>query len=193
MEIDEARIGRILLVQCIACFAMVASAAAQSTPAPRYATAAQIESDFRGKSFLLVGDDQVAKIRAPSWSADRTVTLPFWLGIGGAVPPALRPKQGNYYVISEAYIVRTLRGDEWLIRAGSSLRKDDAVLITTKTRYKTTGVILPTIVQYIESRTMTRSDGSKIDVPVLHEVSLPMTWTKGGPVPTLYAHFTVRP
>jgi hypothetical protein len=192
MNIDWAQIRRVFLVQFTGCLAIVTSAAAQPTLATRYATAAQVESDFRGKSFLLVGDDQVALIRAPDWETDRSVALPFWLGIGNAVSPALRPKQGNYYVISEAYIVRSLGGDEWLIRAGSSLRKDDAVLITSKTSYKTSGVILPTVIQYTASRTMTRSDGSKIDVPVLQEVSLPMTWTKGT-VPTLYAHFSVGP
>jgi hypothetical protein len=95
-------------------------------------------------------------------------------------------------VISEAYIVRGLAPNEWLIRGGSSLQKPDAVFITKKTRYKTTGVILPTIVQYVGTRTITRTDGSKIDLAILHEVSLLMTWTKGK-TPSLYAHYSINP
>ena len=49
--------------------------------------------------------------------------------------------------------------------------------------YKTTGVILPSIVQYTGTRTFTRDDGSKIDIPILQEVSLPMKWTLPGPGP----------
>ncbi len=141
----------------------------------------------------MLGDDtSVAIVRALDWDKERSIKIPFWLGTGRVVPPAARPKEGGYYVISEAYIVRSLGGKEWLIRAGSSLRKPDAVLITARTHYKTTGVILPTIVQYTGTRNFTRTDGSKIDIPVLQEVSLPMKWTAPGLVPALYAKFTIR-
>lgn len=157
-----------------------------------FASAQQVESAFRGQSFLLGDSTQVAKVRALDWSKDRSVQLPFWLGTGNVVPPERRPVVGGYYVISEAYIVRSLSGPEWLIRAGSSLQKPDAVLVTNRTRYKTTGVLLPTIVQYTGTRNFTRDDGSKIDIPVLQEVSLPMKWDKPGPVPTMYAHFMIH-
>lgn len=159
-------------------------------PGP-FASAQQVEA-FRGQSFLLGDDTSVAVVRELDWSPDRSVKIPFWFGTGNATPPALQPKQGSYYVISEGYIVRTLGGKEWLIRAGSSLQKPDAVLITNRTHYKTTGVILPTIVQYTGTRNFTREDGSKIDIPVLQEVSLPMKWTKPGQVPTLYAQFKIH-
>ena len=174
-------------------FSMSAAvAAAEHTTAQQpFASAQQIEL-FRGQSFLLGDDTSVAIVRALDWDKERSIKIPFWLGTGRVVAPSARPKEGAYYVISEAYIVRSLGGKEWLIRAGSSLQKPDAVLITTRTRYKTTGVILPTIVQYTATRNFTRSDGSKIDIPVLQEVSLPMKWTAPGPVPMLYAKFTIR-
>ena len=162
------------------------------SPSQTFASAQQVESAFRGQSFLLGGNTQVAEVRAVDWSKDRSVTLPFWLGTGNVVPPDRRPVVGSYYVISEAYIVRSLNGPEWLIRAGSSLQKPDAVLVTNRTHYKTTGVLLPTIVQYTGTRNFTRDDGSKIDIPVLQEVSLPMKWDKPGPVPTMYARFMVH-
>ena len=55
------------------------------------------------------------------------------------------------------------------IRAGSQLQKPDAVLVTTKTLYKSNGMLLPTIVQYSGTRTFTREDGSKVDIAILEE------------------------
>ena len=163
-----------------------------ASPSQTFASAQQVEAAFRGQSFVLGGNTQIAQVRALDWSNDRSVALPFWLGTGNVVPPDRRPVVGGYYVISEAYIVRTLGGPEWLIRAGSSLQKPDAVLVTNRTHYKTTGVLLPTIVQYTGTRNFTREDGSKIDIPVLQEVSLPMKWDKPGPVPTMYAQFMIH-
>ena len=122
--------------------AWVSSVIAQTPAETRYATDAQIESNFRGRSFQLVGDDQVAVVRALDWPKDSSVSIPFWLGTGKVTPPRLSPKEGHYYVISEAYLVRSLGGDEWLIRAGSSFQKPDAVFITQNTKYKETGVML---------------------------------------------------
>lgn len=172
--------------------AIFSSSLAQTSVEAKYATSGEVESNFRGRSFQLIGDDKVAIVRALDWPKDRSVSLPFWLGTGKATPPALSPKEAQYYVISEAYIVRSLGGNEWLIRAGSSLQKPDAVFITDHTHYKNTGVMLPTVVQYTGTRTMTRTDGSKLDVPVLHEVSLPMVWAKGRPS-AKYARFSVKP
>lgn len=157
----------------------------------KYASAQQIESTFRGHSFILGNDSQIADVRAPNWSADRSVKLPFWFGTGQMVPPDFRPKKGEYYVISESWIVRRLSEKELLIRAGNQLQKPDAVLITTKTRYKGPGMILPTIVQYSGTRTFTREDGSKVDIAVVDEVSLPAHWTAGR-IPLKYARFKVN-
>ena len=157
----------------------------------KYASAQQVESAFRGHSFILGNDNQIADVRALNWSADRSIKLPFWFGTGQLVPPENRPEKGDYYVISESWIVRTLADKELLIRAGNQLQKPDAVLVTTKTRYKSGGMLLPTIVQYTGTRTFTRADGSKIDIAVLEEVSLPEQWTSGR-VPTKYARFKVN-
>jgi hypothetical protein len=107
------------------------------------------------------------------------------------VPPEYRPAKGDYYVISESWIVRKLADKELLIRAGSKLQKPDAVFVTTKTRYKGPGMLLPTIVQYSGTRTVTREDGTKVDIAVLEEVSLPVQWTSGR-IPTKYARFKVN-
>jgi hypothetical protein len=169
-----------------------AAASAKAAPVTtKYASAQQIESAFRGHSFILGDDNQIADVRALDWSADRSVKLPFWFGTGQLVPPEHRPEKGDYYVISESWIVRKLAGKELLIRAGSALQKPDAVLITTKTRYKSSGMILPTIVQYSGTRTFTREDGTKVDIAVLDEVSLPAQWAAGR-IPPKYARFTVN-
>ncbi|MDO8431024.1 MAG: hypothetical protein Q7S58_01295 [Candidatus Binatus sp.] len=108
------------------------------------------------------------------------------------VPPEHRPEQGAYYVISESWIVRKLAGKELLIQAGSQLQKPDAVLVTTKTHYQGSGMLLPTIVQYSGTRTFTRDNGSVVDIAVLEEVSLPAQWTTGR-IPAKYARFGVSP
>ena len=66
------------------------------------------------------------------------------------------------------------------------------MLVTTKTLYKSNGMLLPTIVQYSGTRTFTREDGSKVDIAILEEVSLPAQWTTGR-IPTKYARFAVSP
>jgi len=181
----------VAIVLLTAGFAAV-SAKAQPVTKANYASAQQVESAFRGHSFFLGDNNQIADVRALDWSADRSVKLPFWFGTGQLVPSEFRPKKGDYYVISESWIVRKLGDKELLIRAGNKLQKPDAVLVTSKTRYKGFGMILPTIVQYSGTRTFTREDGSKIDIAVLEEVSLPAQWTKGGRIPPKYARFTVN-
>jgi len=169
-----------------------AASAIAASDATKYASAQQIESSFRGHSFFLGDDNHVADVRALDWSAERSVKIPFWFGTGQIVPPEHRPEKGDYYVISESWIVRKLANKELLIRAGSKLQKPDAVLVTSKTLYKSNGMLLPTIVQYSGTRTFTREDGSKVDIAVLEEVSLPAQWTAGR-IPTKYARFAVNP
>jgi hypothetical protein len=156
----------------------------------KFAGAQQIESTFRGHSFILGDDTHIADVRAVDWGTDRSVKLPFWFGTGQVVPPEHRPEKGDYYVISESWIVRRLADKELLIRAGSQLQKPDAVFVTTRTRYKGPGMLLPIIVQYSGTRTFTREDGTKVDIAVLEEVSLPAQWTTGR-IPAKYARFKV--
>ena len=98
-----------------------------SQPAPkrevpeRFASAEQVEENFRGRSFILGDNATVALVRPPDWPKDRTMKLPFWFGINVMVPGALMPKEGDYYVISEARLVKPLETPgEWMIEAGSS-------------------------------------------------------------------------
>lgn len=176
-------------------FALAACGPAAPPPQPavRFASAEQVEENFRGKAFLLGDNDKVALVRQTTWPTDHFLQLPFWLGTNILLPGVLQPKQGDYYVISEAYIVRQLDNpDEWLIDAGSSLLKKETVFITTRTRYKSPGRILPTVVQYVGSRSFWNTEGKLVEIPVLREVSLPMRWTAQGGTPKVYARFQIR-
>ncbi len=161
--------------------------------APRYASAGEVEENFRGRTFVLGDNDSVALVRPPDWTGDRWLRLPFWFGVNILVPGVMQPKEGDYYVISEASLGKPLDAPgEWMIEAGSTLVKQETVFVTTRTHYRTEGKILPTIVQYSGKRTFTRADGTKVDLPVLNEVSLPMKWTLGGRIPESYARYRIE-
>lgn len=149
--------------------------------------------NFRGQSFVLGDNNQIAMVSPASASKERVFQLPFWLGVNILVPGVLQPKEGDYYVISEAALVKPLENpDEWLIEAGSSLIKKESVLVTTRTRLRSVGKMLPMIVQFVGMRKFAKGDGSTVELPVLKEVSLPMKWTLGGKIPASYARFEVR-
>jgi hypothetical protein len=175
--------------------ALVAPGCARPSPrqaAPGYASAAQVEEYFRGRTFVLGMNSSVATVRPPDWPGDRWLRLPFWLGENVMVPRALRPKEGGYYVISEARLLKPLgQPGEWLIEAGSSLIKSETLFVTTRTHYLGAGKILPTIVQFVGMRDWRRADGALVRIPILREVSLPMKWTLGGNVPRSYARFHI--
>jgi len=172
-------------------------AGCQKTPPPvasgipdRFASAEQVEENFRGRSFILGDNAAVALLRPVDSPKDAWLKLPFWFGINLMVPGALQPKEGEYYVISEARLIKPLDAPgEWMIEAGSSLIKRETVLQTSRTHYLTTGKILPTIVQYQGMRDFKTEDGKTIKIPILREVSMPMKWTLGGGVPASYARF----
>jgi hypothetical protein len=171
----------------------------QQTPPPaiapgipsRFASAAQVEENFRGRSFVLGDNATVALVRQVDAPKDQSLKLPFWFGFNLMVPGALQPKEGDYYVISEARLIKPLSAPgEWMIEAGSSLIKRETVLATGRTHYLGVGKILPTIVQYQGMRDFKTEDGKTIQIPTLREVSLPMKWTLGGGgVPASYARY----
>jgi len=157
-----------------------------------FASAEEVELDFRSRTFILGTDDKVAEVRPPNWPKDKFVKLPFWFGINVLVPGVMAPKEGDFYVISEATLEKPLETQgEWMIEAGSTLVKQQTVLVTTRTQYLGTGKILPTIVQYMGKREFKREDGKSVQIPVLREVSLPMKWTLGGRIPASYARYRV--
>lgn len=175
---------------------VVATLAGCGNPAPAkpppsiYASAEDVELNFRDHTFVLGDNDQVAEVRAPDWPKDRFLKLPFWLGINILVPGVAAPKEGDFYVISEATLEKPLDAPgEWMIEAGSTLVKQETVFITTRTQYVGPGKILPTIVQYVGKREFKRADGKPVQIPVLREVSLPMKWTLGGRIPAEYARY----
>lgn len=173
---------------------LCAAAGCKSKPQPRqvslrYASPEQVEENFRGRTFVLGDNATVALVRPPEWPKDRWLKLPFWFGINVMVPGVLQPREGEYYVISEARLVKQLGDKEWMIEAGSSLIKRETVFITTKVRYVGAGKILPTIVQFAGMREFKNEEGKTVQIPVLREVSLPMKWTLGGGVPASYARY----
>ncbi len=173
---------------------LIGAPGCRTAPPPKphnpYASAGEVEENFRGQPFVLGDNDSVALVRPVGAPKDQYLKLPFWFGVNILVPGVLQPKEGDYYVISEATLDSKLDAPgEWMIEAGSQLVKQQAVFITTKTHYLTTGKILPTIVQYMGKRKFTRPDGSAVEIPMLREVSLPMKWTLGGRIPQSYARY----
>ncbi len=166
------------------------SAPPLEAPPRIFASAEEVELNFRGRTFVLGDNSQTAEVRPLDWRKDKFLKLPFWLGVNILVPGVMAPKEGDFYVISEAALEKPLdTPGEWMIEAGSSLVKQQTVFVTTRTRYLTPGKILPTIVQYIGKREFKRPDGKTVNIPVLREVSLPMKWTLGGIIPASYARY----
>ena len=159
-------------------------------PPSIYAGAEDVELNFRGRTFVLGDNNEIAEVRPPNWRKDKFLKLPFWFGVNILVPGVMAPKEGEFYVISEATLEKPLDAPgEWMIEAGSSLVKQETVFVTTRTQYSGTGKILPTIVQYMGKREFKRADGKTVQIPVLREVSLPMKWTLGGHIPADYARY----
>jgi hypothetical protein len=184
-------------VSAVAIAALAVFAGCSKAPPPArpsvYASAEAVEENFRGKPFVLGPNNTVAEVRPPGWDKDRWLKLPFWFGINILVPGVEQPKEGDYYVVSEAQLGKPLDAPgEWMIEAGSSLIKQETVLQTGRTHYLTSGKLLPTIVQYMGKRPFTRADGKRVEVPVVREVSSPMKWTLGGGIPSSYAHYRVE-
>lgn len=174
--------------------ALVAAACSKPAPPPAqksiYASAEEVEENFRGKPFVLGTDNSIAEVRPPWWDKDRFVKLPFWFGVNILVPGVQQPKEGDYYVISEAELGKPLdTPGEWMIEAGSTLVKQETVLQTSRTHYLTGGKLLPIIVQYMGKRQFTTSEGKSVEIPVVREVSAPMKWTLGGNIPKSYARY----
>jgi hypothetical protein len=174
--------------------ALAAGCRGSAPPVPdqrvRYASAEDVEMQFRGKPFVLGDNNEIAEVRSVGAPKDSFLRLPFWFGVNILVPGVTQPREGDYYVISEAMLGKPLdTPGEWMIEAGSTLVKQEAVFITTQTHYVGSGKILPTIVQYMGMREFTTSEGKKVNIPVLREVSLPMKWTLEGDIPASYARY----
>ena len=173
-----------------AAFAGCAKPPPVAAPPRIYASAEDVELNFRGRTFVLGDNNSIAEVRPLDWRTDKFLKLPFWFGVNVLVPGVMAPKEGDFYVISEATLEKPLDAPgEWMIEAGSSLVKQETVFVTTRTQYLGPGKILPTIVQYMGKREFKRPDGKPVQIPVLREVSLPMKWTLGGRIPATYARY----
>lgn len=189
--LPEAKISAAIAIAfLVATFAGCAKPAPVAAPPRIYASAEDVELNFRDRTFVLGDNNQIAEVRPLDWSKDRFLKLPFWFGVNILVPGVIAPKEGDFYVISEATLEKPLDAPgEWMIEAGSSLVKQETVFVTTRTQYLGAGKILPTIVQYMGKREFKRADGKAVQIPVLREVSLPMKWTLGGHIPATYARY----
>ncbi|MGH7864105.1 MAG: hypothetical protein ACREQB_03890 [Candidatus Binataceae bacterium] len=174
------------VVACFLCFAgCTADRAMDFGPEGEISTlpddqlSREILIEFAGHDFTLGENDKQAEVRLRAWEPGRRVILPYWLGINPVLPGFRRPTLGRIYVISEALMVRPLAPNEHLIRAGSTMFKSDAILKTVRTHYLDTGKMLPTVVRFVGTRTITvprdapQSGTVTIKAPVLKEVSLP--------------------
>ena len=65
-----------------------------------YASAEEVELDFRSHTFVLGDDNQIAQVRPPGWPKNKFIKLPFWFGVNILVPGVNAPKEGDFYVIS---------------------------------------------------------------------------------------------
>lgn len=144
-----------------------------------------IMREFAGRDFILANNDREAHISLTDWKPGRRIIVPYWLGINPLYPGFLRPTVGHLYVMSQSILVRALPNDEYLIRAGSKLFKNDTLYEATRTRYLDTGGMLPTVVRFVGTRVITvpkdaPATGTITEkVPVLREVSMPMHTTPG--------------
>ncbi|MGB0060008.1 hypothetical protein [Candidatus Binatus sp.] len=181
----------VALAFIVATFAGCAKSPPLVAPPSIHASAEDVELNFRDRTFVLGDNNEIAEVRPLDWRKDKFLKLPFWFGVNILVPGVMAPKEGDFYVISEATLEKPLdTPGEWMIEAGSSLVKQETVFVTTRTRYLTSGKILPTIVQYMGKREFKRADGKTVQIPVLREVSLPMKWTLGGHIPAVYARYS---
>lgn len=191
--IKEVKIAAVLALSSAVIVGSIAGCGSPAPAKPRrqiYASAEEVELNFRDRTFVLGDNDQIAQVRPVDWRKDKFLKLPFWLGINVLVPGVMAPQEGDYYVISEATLEKPLDAPgEWMIEAGSSLVKQETVFVTTRTHYLGPGKILPTIVQYMGNREFLGAEGKKVNIPVLREVSLPMKWTLGGRIPPSYARY----
>src|ERR1700688_792094 len=64
----------------------------------RFASAEQVDANFRGRSFILGDNATVALVRGVDSPKDQWLKLPFWFGLNVMVPGVLQPKEGDYYV-----------------------------------------------------------------------------------------------
>ncbi len=180
----------VALAFIVAIFAGCAKSPPVMAPPSIYASAEDVELNFRDRAFVLGDNNEIAEVRPLDWRKDKFLKLTFWFGVNILVPGVMAPKEGDFYVISEATLEKPLdTPGEWMIEAGSSLVKQETVFVTTRTQYLAPGKILPTIVQYMGKREFKRADGKTVPIPILREVSLPMKWTLGGHIPAVYARY----
>ena len=66
-------------------------------PPPRiYASAEDVELNFRGRAFVLGDNNQIAEVRPLDWRKDKFLKLPFWFGLNILVPGVMAPKEGAF-------------------------------------------------------------------------------------------------
>jgi hypothetical protein len=176
---------------------LIAAGCSKPAPPPKhrsiYASAEEVEENFRDQPFVLGTDNTVAEVQPTWWDKDKWLKLPFWFGVNILVPGVKQPKEGDYYVISEAQLGKPLEAPgEWMIEAGSTLVKQQTVLQTTRVKFFGKGKLLPMIVQYMGLRSFTTPERKVVEIPVVREVSLPMKWTLGGRIPESYARFHIE-
>src|ERR1700728_3556220 len=102
---ELARTATALAFACAVVVATTLAGCANPPPAapPRiYTSAEDVELNFRDRTSVLGDNDQIAEVRPVGWPKDKFLKLPFWFGVNILVPGVMAPKEGEFYVISEA-------------------------------------------------------------------------------------------
>ena len=101
----------------LATFAGCAKSPPVVAPPSIYASAEDVELNFRGRTFVLGDNNQIAEVRPLDWRKNKFLKLPFWFGVNILVPGVMAPKEGDFYVISEATLEKPLDAPgEWMTR-----------------------------------------------------------------------------
>ena len=103
-------------------------------PPSIYAGAEDVELNFRGRTFVLGDNNEIAEVRPPNWRKDKFLKLPFWFGINILVPGVMAPKEGDFEMLGIRSVAHLARQDpERMYEKMCSLtgqRQDPCVLDT---------------------------------------------------------------
>ena len=119
----------------VAIFSGCAKSQPLKPPPSIYASAEDVELNFRDRTFVLGDNNEIAEVR-PLIGARISSSSCRSGSASTSSTGVIAPKEGDFYVISEATLEKPLDAPgEWMIEAGSSLVKQETVFVTTRTNY----------------------------------------------------------
>ena len=88
-----------LLVASVAIAGCTKTPPAPKTPPRIYASAEEVELDFRSHTFVLGDDNQIAEVRPLDWPKNKFIKLPFWFGVNILVPGVMAPRAPCHSIV----------------------------------------------------------------------------------------------